>query len=57
MADNMFTPRLIDIVIPMKKSPHSSTTEKFDDLFLVMECVDMNLNGTLGKLKANSFQE
>ena len=53
MEDNVFTPRLLDILIPMKKT--ETGVEKFNDLFLVMECVDMNLNSIFNKLKADSF--
>ena len=55
MEDNVFSPRLLDIIIPMKKS--SGSVEKFNDLFLVMECFDMNLNSIFSKLKADSFHE
>ena len=56
MPDNVFTPRLLDILIPMKKT-ETPGGEKFNDIFLVMECVDMNLNSIFSKLKADSFQE
>jgi serine/threonine protein kinase len=56
MPDNVFTPRLLDILIPTKKT-ETPGGEKFNDIFLVMECVDMNLNSIFSKLKADSFQE
>ena len=55
MEDNVFSPRLLDILIPMKKT--ATGFEKFNDLFLVMECYDMNLNSIFSKLKADSFHE
>lgn len=57
MQDNVFTPRLLDILIPAKNSETASPAEKFNDIFLVMECVDMNLNSIFSKLKADTFQE
>jgi len=55
MSDNVFTPKLFDIIIPVRIS--SSGTEKFSNVFLVMENFDMDLNGVFSKIKQDSFTE
>ena len=55
MSDNEFTPKLFDIIIPVRIS--SSGAEKFSNVFLVMENFDMDLNGVFSKIKQDSFTE
>lgn len=56
MEDNVFSPGLLDILIPMKKSA-TGYEKSFNDIFLVMDCIDMNLNSIFHKLEADSFTE
>jgi len=35
MEDNLFTPKLIDIVVAIKKTKDGK--EKFEDIFIIME--------------------
>ena len=56
MQDNVFTPALLDILIPFKKTG-SNLEKTFSDVFLVMDCIDLNLNSIFYKLQADSFTE
>jgi len=56
MEDNVFSPRLLDILIPSKKTP-TGFEKSFSDIFLVMDCIDMNLNSIFYRLEADSFTE
>lgn len=56
MDDNVFSPKLIDILIPSRKTADGFDKD-FNDVFLVMECIDLNLNTIFRKLQANSFSE
>ena len=56
MEDNVFSPRLLDIMIPSKKTP-TGFEKSFSDIFLVMDCIDMNLNSIFYRLEADSFTE
>lgn len=56
MEDNVFSPRLRDILIPSKKTP-TGFEKSFNDIFLVMDCIDMNLNSIFFRLEADSFTE
>ena len=56
MEDNVFSPGLIDILIPAKKTATASP-KTFDDVFLVMDCIDLNLNSIFSKLQPDSFSE
>ena len=55
MDDNLFTPRLLDIVIPTKKCKDGK--EKFEDIFIIMEHYHQNLNCVFTRVKSNSFTE
>lgn len=55
MEDNLFTPKLIDIVIPTKKGKDGK--DKFEDIFIIMEHYHQNLNCVFTRVKSNSFTE
>ena len=52
----MFSPKLLDVLIPSKKTANGFD-KNFTDVFLVMECIDLNLNSIFHKLQADSFTE
>ena len=56
MNDNLFTPKLIDIVIPLRKVAEGAP-EKFDDIFIIMEYYPQNLNCVFTRVKEDSFSE
>ena len=55
MEDNLFTPKLIDIVVPIKR--FKDGREKFEDIFIIMEYFDHNLNSVFSKIRENSFTD
>lgn len=56
MDDNVFSPNLLDVLIPSKKTVNGFDAN-FNDVFLVMDCIDLNLNSIFHKLQADSFTE
>ena len=55
MDDNLFTPKLIDIVVPIRRFKNGK--EKFEDLFIIMEYFEYNLNAVFSKIRENSFTD
>ena len=55
MSDNLFTPKLLDIIIPTIES--TTATDHFEDIFIVMDHFDQNLNCVFTRVKSESFTE
>ena len=55
MKNNIFTPKLIDIIIPQNAATVGQ--EGFQDVFMVMECLNMNLGQLPAKVAKGTFKE
>ena len=55
MDDNIFSPKLIDVVVPLKR--FKDGREKFEDLFIIMEYFEYNLTACFSRIKENSFTD
>lgn len=55
MQNNIFTPKLIDIIIPQNVA--TVDNEGFQDVFMVMECFNMNLGQLPAKVAKGTFKE
>ena len=58
MDDNLFTPKLVDVVVPLRKNAASADgCQKFNELFLVMEFYSQNLQSVYTDIDRSSFTE
>ena len=55
MEENLFTPKLVDIVVPIRKA--SDGKQKFNDIFLIMNYYSQNLSSVFTDIDSNSFTE
>lgn len=53
MNDNVFTPKLVDIIVPMEQDEDGQTT--FTDMFFIMDYHSKNLSNIFEIVKADSF--